>query len=240
MYPPRVHVVHRGNASRVERFCIATARGIFASPRSNFFCCAHREKMATASNPHVWGPPLWDTLFAFAFCDTCEMRELRRLLGLIGYILPCKGCCDSYMQSRSMLPPLVQVTRETAATWLWTMHDVVNQKLAKTTAITFDVLQQKHRTFGTQLLSDATVLQLLCIMAHNTDKREQLVRAIAAFVKLLRECVPTSTLHRHVDGVAAASTESAVRDALFDATNAMRAEHQLDALTRDEFACRYT
>ena len=103
-------------------------------------------------DPNVWGPPLWDFLFTLIFkASGCTEQEHLLLFSTLEKVIPCQACRRDYSVHKAMLKEKnVCVGKEnpsrSAAIWLWTMHDIINQKLGKI-CISFDQLKERHRLF---------------------------------------------------------------------------------------------
>lgn len=114
-------------------------------------------------DPDVWGPPLWDLLFTVAFQSRDRARVVT-LFGLLEKVIPCRACRRSYAQCLQChaMSHIREGRPDSAAIWLWTIHDMVNQKLGKT-AISFEKVKKRHMAFS-RLTHDLLVVDLLTAM----------------------------------------------------------------------------
>lgn len=121
-------------------------------------------------DPVVWGPPLWDLLFSVAFhhpegCDDA----LYDLFTSLMFTLPCKDCQKSYAKILTRKAPLQRECRkdEYHAKWLWSVKDMVNQKLHKAYVGYSDV--RKRYTMFRTLTNESAAIRLVKIMYDNAD-----------------------------------------------------------------------
>lgn len=119
----------------------------------------------SSDDPNVWGPPLWDLMFTLAFrLPHKDVAIVIDLFAQLEKVLPCQSCRRSYAVFRKQLSPLTSLRMDNtkAALWLWTIHDMVNQKLDKS-AISYDALKTKHK-YITSLAHPMSALDILHIM----------------------------------------------------------------------------
>lgn len=117
-------------------------------------------------DPNAWGPPLWDMLFTLAFRVPPDgVPRLVDLFVLLKRVIPCQHCRRSYnIYIEQVKPSSIRAHKaDSAAMWLWTIHDMVNQKLGKI-AINFEAVKKRHLTFS-PLTSDLMMVDLLGLMA---------------------------------------------------------------------------
>ena len=149
------------------------------------------KRMPTDKNadPNLWGPPLWDLLFTFAFKIPPQEQHgiFRDLFRELERVLPCQHCRRSYAMYRHQVAPLSSLKDPTTnpAQWLWTIHDMVNQNIGKT-CISYDKLENKHAAF-TCLTHPLNVIDLFCIMKP-IIKREHLIEFINTVLVASRLC----------------------------------------------------
>ena len=94
----------------------------------------------------VWGPVGWKFLHSVAHgfpenpskFDTENSLPLGttansylQFFVLVGRVLPCRYCRDSYLEYLSEEPPAT-TSKSTLTKWLWNMHNKVNHKLGAT------------------------------------------------------------------------------------------------------------
>ena len=98
-------------------------------------------------NPSVWGPATWDLLFGLSYrCKETHCQDLCLLYRYMEYVLPCDDCRTSLTEYRKLVTcKLCEKTPETCVVWLWTVHDLVNQKLGKI-CVSLDDLTARHTT----------------------------------------------------------------------------------------------
>lgn len=148
---------------------------------------------APSIDPNVWGPPLWDLLFSLIFrSDEKSVADLQHIFVLLEKVMPCSHCRRSYALYRKQLRPTSVVTdTDSAALWLWTIHDMVNQKLGKI-CISYDKLVKRHRAHAI-LTNDLIVIDLLGLIAEASrpNKRELVVDLTMAVARILERVNPT-------------------------------------------------
>lgn len=142
-----------------------------------------------SSDPNVWGPPLWDFLFSIVFnSNGCTEKDFSLLFSTLENVIPCPGCRKDYNTHRKMLKEnkveiCAKNPSKTAAIWLWTMHDVINQKLGKI-CISYDKLKERHGTF-TSLTNEFVVVELFYLMS-NVVKERRVIEFIMACTPLFK------------------------------------------------------
>lgn len=196
---------------------------------------------AQQMDPNVWGPPLWDTLFTLCFrCPSSALPDLLTLFSLLDKTIPCQHCRRSYAMYRKQVRPTTTIVQkdvpDAAAMWLWTIHDMVNQKLGKI-CISFDKLKQRHNAMTT-LTNDLTVVDLFCIIGFAT--RPVLGRYAVQFIEV------TTRLCAHVPGLRIIGREKLpevhserLLDDLFEVHARVRTIHGMIPLSRGEFDEQY-
>lgn len=123
-------------------------------------------------DPNVWGPPLWDMLFSISFHAPAESYpDLQHIFVLLEKVMPCSHCRRSYSMYRKQLKPTTCIRKtdpSSAPIWLWTIHDMVNQKLGKI-CISFDKLQKRHGSIS-MLTNDLIVCDVFSIISESVKK----------------------------------------------------------------------
>ena len=104
--------------------------------------------MEKSLDPNVWGSFMWDLLFYIAFRIDLKknMAALQRLFNLLETVLPCSHCRRHYAIHKKRVSPLKTIQKsdsESAAKWLWIIHDMVNQELGKI-CISYETLVKRH------------------------------------------------------------------------------------------------
>jgi hypothetical protein len=91
-------------------------------------------------NTKVWGPAGWLFLHCIAQNypwepDNSKKEAYYKFFKILGEILPCRYCRESYQQfinePCTKLDDSVLKNRKTMVTWLYNVHNKVNEKLAK-------------------------------------------------------------------------------------------------------------
>ena len=186
-------------------------------------------------DPNVWGPPLWDLLFTLAFRVPAAKREaLVKLFVSLEKVIPCQHCRRSYTMYAKQIRPAAVITpdvQDSAAMWLWTIHDMVNQKLGKI-AISFDKIQKRHQSFSL-LTSDLILVDILALM-WMVVKEEHLRN----FVSLLCELTPAIPgLHLHAL-ITVHASETSLMDTLHACHIALTRGTPLESVPKEEFLRR--
>lgn len=137
----------------------------------------------------VWGPPGWLFLHCVAHgfpespteFDTendlpigTTAARYKQFFSLVGSILPCKYCRDSYNSYVSESPPRVD-SRSTLSRWLWEVHNKVNEKLgAKYKGAGYEEVCARYESFRAKC-SDSVALGCTTPDLNNTKKRARVV-----------------------------------------------------------------
>lgn len=159
------------------------------------------------ADPNVWGPPLWDLLFAIALKTprTPAGRAVaEELFAQLEKVLPCQQCRRSYTMYRTQHPWRPHMD---AAEWLWTIHDMVNQNLGKI-CISYQKVVDRHAVF-TSVPHPLAVVDLLCIIAqtarpnHAAEFVNTVLRASSACdgLRLLRKAFANINQANRIDEV---------------------------------------
>ena len=149
--------------------------------------------MDISMDPNVWGPPMWDLLFFIALKSDLDtnITEIQMLFSLLAYVLPCSSCRKHYSMYKQEVPPTTSIKKSnklSAAQWLWTIHDMVNQNLGKI-CISFDKVIKKQSTI-TFITSDLIVFDLFVMMIKGCKKTNKVIEAIDIICKLLENISP--------------------------------------------------
>lgn len=194
-------------------------------------------------DPNVWGPPMWDMLFTLCFNapKTPEtVADLQHLFVLLEKVLPCSHCRRSYTLYRKEVRPTSVIRAsepESAAIWLWTIHDMVNQKLGKI-CISYDKLQKRHSS-TTFVTHDMLVLDVLTIVALSVKPslRDKAIDFIQVVSRLLRATSPYFKLPSLVEALP--MTPDDLIDALYNTHTSLRRLHEMPAVAREDFDNRF-
>ena len=133
-------------------------------------------------DPNIWGPKVWDVLFSCAF----EMPKERshEFFTEMKHLIPCIHCLRSYVHFCTRLDPMLCINedKDSAAKWLWTIHDMVNQKLNKP-CIPFSTLVNRRKTFTsyTAVYDVMDVCMLLAIQAKTPEATSALAKILVDF-----------------------------------------------------------
>lgn len=103
----------------------------------------------------IWGPPCWDTFHSVQFGypiepTTEQMSDYKNFLILLGKVLPCSFCRDSYAKFITGDVPLtdeVMRSRENLTKWGYDLHNRVNKKLGMDYGVTYEELCYKFESF---------------------------------------------------------------------------------------------
>jgi hypothetical protein len=179
------------------------------------------------TDPQVWGPPLWDLLFTFAFqAPTSHLGAIIDLFACLEYVLPCEECRKSYATYRKQTLPLtsLRTSKVTAPQWLWTMHDMVNQKLDKP-SFPYERVVFKHQHMKC-LAHPLSALGLLRLMAAAPSLSYV---HLARFARcLLRLCAVCPGMKDLADAFGEDRVNERNLDALLQrANNALRTKYNL-------------
>ena len=104
----------------------------------------------------VWGPPGWFFLHAVTFGYPDEInpenvdrvRHYANFFNSLGHVLPCKYCRNSYNEYISELPVenFLQ-SRKDLTSWLYLIHNKVNDKLGIPECVTFEEVENKYEQY---------------------------------------------------------------------------------------------
>lgn len=125
----------------------------------------------------VWGPTGWIFLHSitFGYPDVINLqnkdhrkrkKSIRQFFILIGDVLPCIYCRESFQQFIKELPiDDFLDTREDLTYWLYTIHNKINEKLGvpKCRIPKFETIQKRYESY-----------RATCKPITNKEKRENL------------------------------------------------------------------
>lgn len=104
----------------------------------------------------IWGPGLWEGLHSITFGYPKEptiqqKKDYKELFILIGKVLPCKYCRDSYTNfisnGNTELTDEVMENRYTLTKWLYCVHEAVNQKLGVNYGVAYKDVVKKYESY---------------------------------------------------------------------------------------------
>ena len=144
-------------------------------------------------DPHIWGPPLWDALFALALGS----RDVDRMFAVCRHLkqfLPCAECRTSYAKHAEHLSESSHFAKDPVV-WLWGARDFVNQKLGKQ-SITIPTLVEKNRILSCAISDDAMLDCVILMAAYALKDRSSgdFCLMCAAIDALAADALPRSRL----------------------------------------------
>jgi hypothetical protein len=104
----------------------------------------------------VWGPAGWIFLHCIAQNypeepTLAQKEHYRSFFRLVGTVLPCRYCRDSYNmyinEKDTLLDDSVMKNRKTFSKWLYDIHNKINKKLGIKECITFEQVTEKYESF---------------------------------------------------------------------------------------------
>lgn len=122
-------------------------------------------------DPAVWGPATWRVLHEASFVLPAD--DSISLFRCLRHLIPCGDCAKSYAHYLTVLPPdkLISADKKLSAEkWLWTVHDMVNQKLGRPCPA-FSVLCDRAR-FQTRLADRWDFVDVLLAMGVRVATEE--------------------------------------------------------------------
>jgi hypothetical protein len=104
----------------------------------------------------AWGPPLWFALTCIAMGypaknpNEQQKRSYKKFFELLGFVMPCQLCRDSYIKFIRRIPLSSNVlrSRHNLVFWLFKIHNKVNQKL-HCKVLNKEQLERKYKYFDT-------------------------------------------------------------------------------------------
>lgn len=142
----------------------------------------------TSMDPNVWGPTFWNILFYVCFHINVKekYKEIMKLFNAIETLLPCSHCRRHYALYKKQYNPSTNIDTqdpESAAKWLWTIHDMVNQNLGKI-CIDYDKLVKKHKSL-TCIISEFCIFDSIMFSLYATKQKEKVLDGIRGLIDLL-------------------------------------------------------
>ena len=133
-------------------------------------------------DPVIWGPSFWRVFILAA--ERMPLGQIRRLAVLMGDLLPCVHCRASYAEYCKTLSPMTAIRdRETAILYMWTVKDLVNEKLGQGF---LPKSKLNARTCAlTQYASASDVMDVISLAALSMESAESRVQSYAEVVPLL-------------------------------------------------------
>jgi hypothetical protein len=105
---------------------------------------------------NIWGPPSWKFLHCVTFGypvdpDLDKKNEYKQFFTLVGGILPCGACRESYKSfikdGDTELTDEVMKNRTTLSEWLYKIHNRVNDKLDNSYGVSFKNVQDRFESY---------------------------------------------------------------------------------------------
>lgn len=186
--------------------------------------------------PALWGPALWQALFACAWaCKPEQEAQLRDLVvRLLPALLPCKLCRDHFKDKRHEVSRQAKVEPHSASEvfrWLYYLKHEVN-KTKRQKSISLDDFTLRYALHGPVvddvLLGDALVL--VAIDAHTRRLDDKFLELCAVLATLL-PIAHDAELRR-----ALLVSRRPIRAAAVHAAQAARVERGLPTLTENHYA----
>lgn len=150
---------------------------------------------------NVWGPLLWELLFFLCFycVDDKHTTDIHYIFNLLEYLMPCSHCRRSYSMFIRQLS-FTNLDRENhgekCAQWLWTIHDMVNQKLGKI-CISYEKLKRKHACLTTTI-TDFMIVDILCMMWLASRNDTIRLNKFAEFLKVISRMLQSEHVPNHL------------------------------------------
>ncbi len=193
-------------------------------------------------DPNVWGPPLWDMLFTLAFkCDKKCAIDMQHIAYLLEKIMPCSHCRRSYILYKKQLKPTTVITPEhpnSAALWLWSIHDMVNQKLGKI-CISFEKLQKRHAAI-TSITHDLLIFDIFVILTLSV--KDSMRQYVVDFINCVCRLIDASELPFQISIVLKDNVrieKETILDNLFEVHRQLFPIYGAKLLTREDFDQKY-
>lgn len=127
--------------------------------------------------PTLWGPSLWQTMFACAW--TCSGKHVTHLLNLvlrqIPLLLPCEKCRLHFIETSRTATRRAggePCTSEDVFRWLYFLKDEVNKLNRQRTPVTLDDVTERHCFHG-GIVDDVALGDALVLVALNAHKMER-------------------------------------------------------------------
>ena len=148
-------------------------------------------------DPNVWGPMFWDILFYVAFHVDLKKhcQDIHTLFHLLDVVLPCSHCRRSYALNKKQVPfvsTIVKSRPTSAAEWLWTIHDMVNQELGKI-CMSYEKLEKKQKKV-TCITSDLHIFDMIVFIWMTSKNKTKSSTAINIILKLLERNTTVQSL----------------------------------------------
>jgi hypothetical protein len=144
---------------------------------------------------HLWGPALWMVLHSSAerigsspvkLLQQEEHRLWSGLLSSLRYSLPCPQCKKHYQDYISN-HPIPVTSLSTIRSWLYHLHQEVNQRTNKTFDTTIDNLSEiYHKPFHFSRHTTIVIHHMKLAVFHNWCTRNDIQRTIRFLEEMKR------------------------------------------------------
>jgi hypothetical protein len=148
----------------------------------------------------VWGPAGWIFLHCIAQNypqePTSEQQEhYRSFFRLVGNVLPCKYCRDSYQQfinePGTRLDDSVMKNRQTFTKWLYDIHNKINKKLGINDPITFRQVTEKYESFRSRCTK--TTVKVVKGCTNSAKNGSARIKCVPKFIEVDENGNPLDT-----------------------------------------------
>lgn len=145
-------------------------------------------------DPTVWGPLMWDV--AFEVARHAHREPAFELFRAMSSFLPCSYCRESYRKYMDMLR---EHSGLSAVEWLWTVRDMVHQKLNKPT-LSLEQLEKRAQV-SPHPVAPVAVFDLLILLfgaAGGAGAPQEALAALVQAVRLLGLAIHPPALRVHL------------------------------------------
>lgn len=149
----------------------------------------------------IWGPGLWlgmhSISFGYPLYPSIEQKNnYKNFFTLMGDVLPCKYCRESYKHFISTEPTIlndsVMENRETLTRWLYNIHERVNQKLGVDYKVSYEDIVNKYEVYRAKCTNNIAATTG-CTMPLGDKKTSYFVASIKESpiidIELANKCV---------------------------------------------------
>jgi len=127
----------------------------------------------------IWGPALWTSLHCISFGYPLEptdeqKNEYKTFFQLIGAVMPCKYCRESYQkfisEGETRLTDEVMKNRKSLTYWLYLVHQVVNNKLGVDYGVSYDDVVKRYEAYRAKCTKAIQPVVKGCVVPLNDKK----------------------------------------------------------------------
>jgi len=119
----------------------------------------------------IWGPELWTSMHCISFGYPLEPTDehktnYKNYFTLVGDILPCKYCRESYKEFivKDPLTDDVMKNRENLTRWLYRIHNKVNDKLETEYGIEYEDVVARYESYRAKCAKKPSEHQKGCLV----------------------------------------------------------------------------